>query len=182
MNIENRATGAERVGPWTIDRRSGCDMAPYLGVMTEGDRNISSKYGTGINFPYIRRTKTGRRAPVSVSPQAFEGSPDILAARLASEGADPGVVDLIHRVIFVAGVTEGALTAPIKSRDLSLKNGGAKRMWHLLLKATDIGPGEKSYCCQLCAEEHRPEYKNVVDGLRHLKRDHFGMSVACQYW
>ena len=182
MNTANRAAVVERVGPWGIDPGLGCDAAPYLGVMKKGDMPISANYGIGLSFPYIRRTKTGRRAPVCGPPQTFEGRPDVLATRLAGEGADPGAVDLIRRVIFVAEVTEEALSAPIESRELSLKYGGVRRKWQLLLKVIDVGPGAKSYCCRLCPQERRPEYKNAADSLRHLKRDHFGISVACQYW
>ena len=106
----------------------------------------------------------------------------MLATRLADEGADPDAVDLIRSVIFVAEVTEEAITAPIQSRELSLKYGGVKKMWQLLLQVTDISPDATSYCCRLCPKEQRPEYKNAADNLRHLKRDHFGISVACQYW
>lgn len=110
MNAANQAEVDERVGQ-AIDPRSGCDMAPYLGLMEKGDMPISANYGIGFSFPYIRRTKTGRRAPVCGPPQTFEGCPNILATRLADEGADPDAVDLIRRDIFVGGVTEEALTS-----------------------------------------------------------------------
>ena len=183
LNTGNQAEVVERAGR-AIDPRSGCDMAPYLGLMETGDTHISANYGIGFSFPYIRRTKTGRRAPVRGPPQTFEGCPDILARRLADEGADPDAVDLIRRDIFVGEVTEEALTAPIESRELSLKYGGVRKKWQLLLQVTDIAPepDSKSYCCRLCPQELRPEHKYAADGLRHLKRDHFGMAVACQYW
>ena len=181
MRTANRADVVERVGQ-AIDPRLGCDMAPYLGAKKKGDVLNSANYRVGFSFPYIRRTKTGRRAPVCGPPQTFEGLPDVLATRLAGEGADPDAVDLIRHDIFVGEVTEEALMAPIGSRELSLKYGGVRRNWHLLLQVTEITPGAKSYCCRLCPQDRRPEYKNAADGLRHLKRDHFGMSVACQYW
>ncbi len=153
-----------------------------ISTYCQGDTPIPANDGVGFSVPFVRRTKTGRRAPVCGPPQTFEGCPDILATRLADEGADTDAVDLIRDVIFVGTVTEGALTAPINSRELSFKYGGVKKMWQLLLKVTDIAPGAKNYCCRLCPQERRPEYKNAVDVLRHLKRDHFGMAVACQYW
>ena len=180
-NTANQAEVVERVGQ-AIDRCLECDMAPYLGLMKKVDVPISANYGMGFSIPYIRRTRTGRRAPVCGPPQPFEGLPDILATRLAGEGADPDAVDLIRHEIFVGEVTVEALTAPIESRELSLKYGGVRRKWHLLLQVTEIAPGAKSYCCRLCPQERRPEYKKATYGLRHLKRDHFGMSVACQYW
>ena len=180
MNPETLSVAADRVDHWAIDLSLGCNMAPRVEVMRV--QGLPADYTLGSNAPYTRRTKTGRRANVSGPPQIFEGSPYVLATRLAYEGADPDAVDLIRCVIFVVEVTEKALTAPIKSRKLSLKYGGVRRNWHLLLQVIEIAGGVKSYCCRLCPQERRPEYKNAADGLRHLKRDHFGMSVACQYW
>ena len=180
MNPPNPAPAVDQVGPWAIDPSSGCDMAPCSEETSAEGR--PAKYDTRFSVPYTRRTRTGRRAPTSGPPQTFEDVPEVLAARLITEGADSDAVDLVRRVIFVDEVTERALSAPIKSRDLSLKYGGVRRKWQLLLQVTEIAPGAKSYCCRLCPQQRRPEYKNAVDGLRHLKRDHFGFSVACQYW
>jgi hypothetical protein len=182
VNPTNLAAAGDGIGPRAVGPRLECNMAPYLEVPKEGDMPVSANYGIGFSIPYIRRTKTGRRAPVCGPPQTFEGHPDVLTARLADEGADPDAVDLIRRVIFVDEVTEGALTAPIKSRELSLKYGGVRKKWQLLLQVTNTEPGVKSHCCRLCPLERRPEYKNASDGLRHLKRDHFGICVECEYW
>ena len=84
MNTGNQAEVVERAG-WAIDLRSGCDMAPYLGLIEKGDISISANYGIEFSFPYIRRTKTGRRAPICGPPQAFEGCSDILTTRLAEQ-------------------------------------------------------------------------------------------------
>lgn len=180
LNFANPALAADRIGACAIDPCFKSNMAPHLGVANIAD--ISANHGMRFTFPYIRRTKTGRRAPVSAPPQTFEGDPDVLAFRLISEGADPDVVDIIRRWIFVLKVTEQALKAPIESRELSLRHGGVKLNWHLLLQVTEAIAGDQSYCCRVCPPERRPEYKNAPDALRHLKRDHFGLSVACQYW
>jgi hypothetical protein len=179
-NPANPAPAADRIGAWAIEPYVESNMAQHLGVANMVD--ISATYGVRFNLPYVRRTKTGRRAPVSAPPQTFEGDPDTLASRLIDEGVDPDVVDIIRRWIFVHKVTEQALKAPIESRDLSLKYGGVRVMWQLLLQEIEVTPGEPSYCCRLCPLVHRPEYKNATDVLRHLKRDHFGLSIACQYW
>ena len=73
--------------------------------------------------------RSGRRAPVGGPPQRFESILDVLLARLEAEGADPDAIDPLRHVIFVGQVTGGALTAPITSRELSLKYGGVKTMW-----------------------------------------------------
>ena len=180
LNVANSVPAADRIGAWAIDPRFESNEAPHLGV--ENMVDIPANYGVGFTFPYIRRTKTGRRAPVSAPPQVFESDPNVLAYRLISEGADPDVVDILLRWIFVPNVTEQALKAPIESRELSMRYGGVKVKWQLLLQVTEAVPGDQSYCCRLCPPERRPEYKNAPDAFRHLKRDHFGLSVACQYW
>ena len=179
-NFANSAPAADRIGAWVMDPHFESNVGSHLGSTKMVD--ISANYGMRFILPYIRRTKTGRRAPVSAPPQAFEGDADVLAFRLISEGADPDVVDILRRWIFVPRVTEQALRAPIESRELSLRYGGVKVKWQLLLQVTEAIPGDQSYCCRLCPPERRPEYKNAPDALRHLKRDHFGLSVACQYW
>lgn len=180
LGLATPALAADRIGAWAIDPHFKSNVAPYPGVANMVD--IPVNCGMSFPFPYIRRTKTGRRAPVSGPPQAFEGDPDVLAFRLISEGADPDVVDIIRRWIFVPNVTEEALRARIESRELSLKHGGVKLNWQLLLQVIEETPSGQSHCCRLCPPERRPEYKNAADVLRHLKRDHFGLSVACQYW
>jgi hypothetical protein len=172
-----RTAALDVVQPCAFDRDN---PSPQLEGLRAGEPPVD--YGTEFSVPYTRRTKTGRRAPVGGPPQTFEGNLEVLATRLIGEGADPIAVDLVRHVIFVAEVTEGALNAPIKSRQLSLKHGGVRKKWQLLLQVTEVVPGVKSHCCRLCPQERRPEYKNAVDGLRHLKRDHFGISVACWYW
>jgi hypothetical protein len=166
--------------PRAIDPRLGISIAPQWGVTNVVD--VPANYRRRINVPYIRRTKTGRKAPVSAPPQAFEDNPNALAVRLINEGADPEAVDIMLRWIFAFEVTEEALRAPIESRELSLQHGGIKAMWQMLLQMTEAVSGEQNYCCRLCPLEYRPEYKNEVDVLRHFKRDHFGFSVACQCW
>ena len=179
MNTANRAKVLEQVG-LAIDSRLEGGMTPQLGLMKKGDISTSANYGIESSLPYTRRTKTRRRG--RLLPQGFETCPSILAARLINEGADPDAVDLLRQIIFVAEVTEGALTAPIESVELSLQYGGVKRKWHLLLQVTEIASGAKRHCCRLCPLERRREYENAWDGLRHLKRDHFGMTFVCQYW
>ena len=176
------ANAVDWVGAWAAtDLRLGRNMAPYTGAPDVVD--VPADYGININILFTRRTRTGRRAPVGVPPQAFEGDPDVLAVRLIGEGADPEAVDIMRRWIFVSRVTEQALEGPIKSRELSVRHGGVRVKWRLLLQVTGVVPGEEqSFCCRLCPMERRPEYKNASDVLRHLKRDHFGFSVACQYW
>jgi len=181
LNLANPAPQVDQLGLWAIDPHGEGITAPNMGeVNNVGGPPVN--YGPGCSVPYTRRTKTGRRASIGGPPQAFEGHIDVLATRLTNEGADPDAVDLIRHVIFVAEVTEAALTAPVKSRQLSLKCGGVRKKWQLLLQEIEVVLGAKRYCCRLCPQEQRTEYRSNADGLRHLKRDHFGISIACKYW
>ena len=162
-------------------------MIPFHGGSTlpEGvDMRVDdapTRGGTHISFALPRRTKTGRRAPVRSPPRTEEANLGILCARLLAEGADVEAVDFV-RTIFASAVSEEALLAPINTYEKWCEYGGATRVCQLLLKMKEEMSGEISYCCRLCPETHRPEYKYERDAVRHFKRDHFGFAVACIYW
>ena len=138
--------------------------------------------GMYISFPLTRRTKTGRRAPVRSPPRTVEANVDVLCTRLLAEGADIEAVEIIRKVIFATVVNEEALMAPITTYEKWSEYNGATRVWQLLLVAKEAMPGETSYCCRLCPETRRPEYKHKRDAVRHFKKDHFGFAEACIYW
>ena len=142
----------------------------------------STHGGTGISFPLTRRTRTGRRAPVRSPPRTMEASVSVLCTRLLVEGADIQAVEFVRDVIFPSAVSEEALLAPINTHEHWSKYGGATKVWQLLLETKEAIPGEKSYCCRLCPQAHRPEYKYGRDAVRHFKKDHFGFAVTCIYW
>ena len=142
----------------------------------------SPQSGTHLSFPFARRTKTGRRAPVRSPPRTAETNLGALCIRLLAEGADVETVDIVREIIFSTSVSEEALMAPNNSYEVWRKYGGATVVWQLLLEVKETMSGEKSYCCRLCPQEHRPEYKHNRDAIRHFKRDHFGFAVSCVYW
>ena len=72
--------------------------------------------------------------------------------------------------------------APITTYEKWSEYNGATRVWQLLLVAKEAMPGETSYCCRLCPETRRPEYKHKRDAVRHFKKNHFGFAKACIYW
>ena len=142
----------------------------------------STHYGTHAGFPSIRRTKTGRRAPVRSPPRTVEANLGVLCTRLLAEGADIQAVKFVSEVIFVREVSEEALMAPIDTHEGWIEYGGATKVWQLLLEMKEAMPGETSYCCRLCPEARRPAYKYSRDAVRHFKKDHFGFAVTCIYW
>ena len=115
-------------------------------------------------------------------PQTYEGDRHKLYHRLIREGADPSAVAVVRGVIFADGVTVDALMAPIRTREMSLAHGGAKRMWHMLLETKEMMPGKKKYLCLLCPVGSRPGYNHDRDAIRHFNRDHFGFSFPCKHW
>ena len=138
--------------------------------------------GIRISFPLPRLTKTGRLAPMRSPPRTVEVNLGTLCTRLLAEGADIEAVELVREVIFASSVSEGALMAPINTYKKWSKYGRATKAWQLLLITKEETPRKKSYCCRLCPEAHRPEYKYARDAVRHFKKDHFGFAVTCIHW
>lgn len=157
----------------------GGTMLPEGVDMGVGD--VPTRVGTYINFALSRKTKTGRRAPVRSPPRTEEANLGVLCARLLVEGADVEAVDFV-RVIFASAVSDEALMARIDTYEKWCEYGRATRVYQLLLKTKEEMSVETSYCCRLCPEMRRPEYKYERDAVRHFKRDHFGFAVACIYW
>ena len=138
--------------------------------------------GTRISFPLPRLTKTGRLAPMRSPPRTVEANLGTLCTRLLAEGADIEAVEIVREVIFASSVSEEALMAPINTYKKWGKYGRATKVWQLLLITKEETPRKKSYCCRLCPEAHRPEYKYARDAVRHFKKDHFGFAVTCIHW
>jgi hypothetical protein len=139
------------------------------------------KWRNSLQRPAHPTNGNWKTSPGSLTPQDYEDDINTLSTRLILEGADPEAVDIMCSVILVEGVSEEALTARIQSREPCTKYGGVKVVWRLLLAVT-TKDGMRSHCCRLCLGGCRPEYQNAPDALRHLKRDHFGFSIACNHW
>ena len=120
----------------------------------------------------------GARLP----PQTYERDVLKLYHRLEHEGANPCAAMIVRDVIFAAEVTVDALMAPIPTREMSIKYGGARRMWQMLLETKEVVPGKKKYFCLLCPVEGCSGYSYDRDAVRHFNREHFGFSFPCEYW
>ena len=129
---------------------------------------------------------TGRRILIGSSrgpvlPIQFEGDVAKLKARLLAKGADAHVVELCDTV-FENGVTIQALEERM-TREMCEEIGviDGKR-FRLFLKLVEGANGQMTerHRCGLCSPGK--EYKNHRDALRHLLKDHFGLSFRCERW
>ena len=116
-----------------------------------------------------------------VLPIKFEGKVATLKARLVLEGANKEVVGRCDTV-FEDGVTIEALEKRMtrgQCETLGVRDG---KQFRLFLEWVVGGNGhmtERHRCC-LCTPGK--EYKNHRDALRHLLKDHFGLSFKCKWW
>ena len=114
----------------------------------------------------------------------FEESLEKVQERLRKEGAEVGAVECLGSEIFVDGkITKAALKAEMTQEQREARRGKQKYM--LLLDVVEYPQGsneERNHRCLLCRPAARVEYKNREDSLRHIYKDHFGLSFDCEFW
>ena len=127
-------------------------------------------------------TRTGRKgAKRNLPGQTFEPNLRKVQRRLRREGADAGAVERLESGIFLDGtITKVALKAPMSPDQRRARNGTQRYM--LVVKIVPRSHREVDYQCLLCPSQGRVEFKNREDTLRHLYKDHFGLSSDCEYW
>ena len=116
-----------------------------------------------------------------VLPTKFEGNIAKLKARLLAKGANEQVVGQCD-VVFKNGVTIEALEERMtreKCEELGVRDGKLFRLFLELVRGKDGQMTGRHRCC-LCSPGK--EYKNHRDALRHLLKDHFGLSFKCERW
>ena len=116
-----------------------------------------------------------------VLPTEFEGDVATLKALLLAKGANKEVVALCD-AIFGNGVTIEALEKRMtreQCEGLGVRDG---KQFRLFLKLVVGANGQMTgrHRCRLCSPGK--EYKNHRDALRHLLKDHFGLSFRCEWW
>lgn len=151
------------------------EVSPRSAGMTHGDGQ-AGKYATS---PGKKRTVV--RGP-RLRARPFESDTADLCARLLAEGANPHCVGLLDRV-FPNGVSDDALMAPTWAgpNPLSGKRWTEKG-WHLLCEVKREGTGSIVYSCRLCPENGPRRCRDSRNILRHLRKDHFGLALVCEYW
>ena len=116
-----------------------------------------------------------------VLPTKFEGNLVKLKVRLLAKGANEQVVELCDTV-FKNGVTIEALEERMtreQCEELGVRDGKQFRLFLELVGGANGRMTGRHRCC-LCSPGK--EYKNHRDALRHLLKDHFGLSFKCERW
>jgi hypothetical protein len=132
--------------------------------------------------PQTSITKTGRRGPKRGMPgRMFEPNLEHVEQRLRLEGGDAGAINNLRSDIFVNGIiTRAALKLPMSPDQRRTHHGTQKYM--LLVERVLHSHRGVDHRCLLCPFQERVEFKNQEDTLRHLYKDHFGLSVDCEDW
>jgi hypothetical protein len=116
-----------------------------------------------------------------VLPTQFEGDIAKLITRLLAKGANKQVVELCNTV-FKNGITIEALEERMtreQCEGLGVRDGKQFRLFLQLVVGANGQMTGRHRCC-LCSPGK--EYKNHRDALRHLLKDHFGLSFRCGRW
>ena len=146
---------------------------------TDVDMDEGRMVGTA-NENHEPRTVIGAsRGPVL--PTEFKGDLATLKAWLLAKGANKEVVELCDAV-FKNGVTIEALEKRLTRKqceELGIRDGKQFRLFLELVLGANGQMTGRHRCC-LCSPGK--EYKNHRDALRHLLKDHFGLSFRCERW
>lgn len=169
------------LGP-TRNIASACDTA--LSDWSDAVRGYRSPHRC-VSYDQTHAVPT-RRAPRTSRPRAtrgpvvqFEADPNALATRLLNEGADSTAVQHLCSQIFNNEVSARALTVKSICREQSTSTSSTRSKYRLLLADVERKDGSNGYCCLLCPQGRRKEYKNPQDSIRHLRKAHFGISARC---
>jgi len=114
-----------------------------------------------------------------ILPTKFQGDVAKLKVWLLAKGANAQVVELCDTV-FKNGVTIEALEERMtreQCEGLGVRDGKQFRLFLELVVGTN---GTGQHRCRLCSPGK--VYKNHRDALRHLLKDHFGLSFTCERW
>jgi len=128
----------------------------------------------------MSKTKTGRSGPKRGLPgQVFEPNLDNVQQRLTSEGGDANAINYLRNEIFLDGIiTRAAFKLPMPAAQRKVHHGTQKYM--MLVERVTHPQRGVDHRCLLCPSQARVEFKNPEDTLRHLYKDHFGLSVDCE--
>jgi len=116
-----------------------------------------------------------------VLPTKFQGDVAKLKVWLLAKGANDQVVGLCDTV-FKNGVTIEALEERMtreQCEELGVRDGKQFRLFLELVVGAN-GQMTVQHRCRLCSPGKK--YKNHRDALRHLLKDHFGLSFRCARW
>ena len=123
---------------------------------------------------FKRPVPTSRTRPIT-----YEGSLMRLQQRCRSQGADDGAIRILGK-IFAHEISLETLKRPLTDAEAETKEFEIKTgmVYTALLKHPD--EENDGYTCRLCHGDQT--WKHHRDALRHLRKDHFGISEDCDQW
>ena len=116
-------------------------------------------------------------------PVSYEGDVVRLQQRCREKGADESVIPFLGK-IFADEVSLEALVRPVTDAEVETKEFGIEtgKVYTAFLKYTNETSVDPRFICRLCHVQSKQTWKNSKDVLRHLRRDHFGLSDVCKQW
>ena len=157
-----------------------------IGGASMGSEPMSSNQRAGLrrrdranrrqdSKPYKRAPATSRKS----RPITYEGNLVRLQQRCRSQGADESAIGLLGK-IFADEISLDALSRRLTNAEAETNEFGIRT--GMLYTALLEHPDEENdgYACGLCDIEKT--WKHHRDVLRHLRRDHFGISEGCDQW
>ena len=112
-------------------------------------------------------------------PAAYSRDVRVVATGCRADGGEEYAIALLPE-IFSKGISEKALTRKMTRAEARKHHIHAfMPVYRMLLRNDDAG----RFHCRLCAiGADQGGWKHAKDVLRHLKRDHFGLSNVCPRW
>lgn len=147
---------------------------------TAGVYDGSPQHIASGDRPYHELPTATRRRRGPLLPVDPEDNLTRLKARLVEGGATVEVVELCDEV-FQDGVNRGKLETRLthsQCKELGLRDG---KRYQVFLEKVEVMGGATNRC-RLCPLNDAMTYKNHRSGLRHLLKDHFGLSFECMHW
>ena len=138
--------------------------------------------GFSAPHPHMSRTRTGRSGPKRGLPgRDFEPNLQLVQQRLRWEGGDNGAINYLRSDIFPDGIITRAGLKSLMSPDQRRVHHGTQK-YMLVVEILPHPQRGMDHRCLLCPDQTRAEFKNREDTLRHIYKDHLGLSVDCTQW
>ena len=157
---------------------SHMERGATAGVYEGNPQHVAS--GAVANRPnHEVPTATGRRRR-PLLPVDAEDDLTRLKARLVKGGATVEAAELCDDV-FKDGISRGELERRLthsQCEHLGLRDGKA---FQVFLERVEVMGGVTNRC-RLCPMDDAMTFKHHRSGLRHLLKDHFGLSFECTHW
>ena len=144
---------------------------------------VPNPIGFGAPHPNLSRTRTGRSGPKrGMLGQEFEPNLERVQQRLGWEGGDARAIENLRNDIFPDGIITRAGLKSLMSPEQRRRVRHGTQKYMLLVETLPHPQRGVDHRCLLCPSQTRAEFKNREDTLRHIYKDHLGLSVDCDQW